>query len=190
MKTFIISLKIFFFFTTLTGIVYPLFITGIAQAVFPRKANGSIILKDGKMIGSELIAQKSDTPIYFYSRPSAIDYNPLPSGASNFGLTNTKLKDTVNYRRKQFILINQLDSLTQVPAEMVFASGSGLDPDISSRAALLQLNRIAKARKFSNTQKQQIIDLIYRLTEEPQYGLFGETRINVLLLNIELDKIK
>ena len=190
MKTLIISLKIFFFFTILTGIVYPLFITGIAQAVFPHKANGSIILKDGKEIGSELIAQKSDTLIYFSSRPSAIDYNPLPSGASNFGLTNKKLKDTVDYRRKHFITINRLDSLKEIPSEMVFASGSGLDPDISPRAALLQVNRISKARHFSDTQQQQLINLIQSKTEEPQYGILGDTRINVLLLNIELDKIK
>jgi K+-transporting ATPase ATPase C chain len=189
MKTLIISIKILFFFTILTGILYPLFITGIAQALFPHKANGSIIIKDGKKIGSELIAQKSDTSIYFSSRPSAIDYG-LPSGASNFGLTNTKLKDTVNYRSKHFISINQLDSLTQVPSEMVFASGSGLDPDISPKAALLQVNRIAGARHFSDLQKQQLIQLIQSKTEAPQFGLLGDTRINVLLLNIELDKIK
>ncbi len=190
MKTLIISLKIFFFFTVLTGLVYPLFITGIAQALFPYKANGSIILKDGKKIGSELIAQKSDSLIYFSTRPSAIDYNPIPSGASNLGLTNTKLKNTVNYRRKNFISINQLDSLSKVPSEMVFASGSGLDPDISPKAALIQVNRIANARNYSDFQKQQLINLIKSKTEGPQYGLLGETRINVLMLNIELDKIK
>ncbi len=190
MKTLIISLKIFFFFTILTGIAYPLFITGIAQAVFPYNANGSIILKDGQKIGSALIAQKSNTLIYFSSRPSAVDYNPLPSGASNFALTNRILRDSVNYRENQFILFNHLAPHTEVPSEMVFASASGLDPDISPKAAMLQINRIAKARHFSDAQKQQLIYLMQNNIEEPQYGLFGDARINVLLLNIELDKIK
>src|SRR5512145_2458780 len=118
MKTLIISLKIFLFFTILTGIVYPLLITGIAQAVFPFQANGSLITNNNKVIGSELIAQQFDSAIYFTSRPSAISYNPLPSGGSNYGLTNTKLKNLVCERKKQFIVFNQLDSLTVIPSEM------------------------------------------------------------------------
>ena len=99
MKTFIISLKIFLFFTILTGIAYPLLVTGIAQVVFHEKANGSLIVKDNQIIGSELIGQKFDTIIYFASRPSAISYNPLPSGGSNYGLTNLKLKNLVDERK-------------------------------------------------------------------------------------------
>jgi len=189
MKTLIISLKIFLFFTLLTGIIYPLLVTGIVQIIFPAKANGSFIVKDNMKIGSELIGQHFDSSIYFTSRPSAISYNPLPSGGSNFGLTNAKLKHSVDSLKKQFITYNQLDSLTTVPSEMVFASGSGLDPDISPKAALLQVDRIAKARNFNKDQKQALIQSIYKLTEAPQFLFFGEERINVLILNIELNDL-
>jgi len=188
MKTLIISLKIFLFFTVLTGIIYPLFITGIAQLVFPAKANGSLIVKNDKVIGSELIGQQFDSAIYFISRPSAVSYNPLPSGGSNYGLTNVKLKNLVAERRHQFFTLNQLDSLNiVVPSEMLFASASGLDPHISPQAALLQVSRIAKARNFNSSQKNHLFDLIHVQTEYPQYGILGEERINVLKLNIELD---
>ena len=189
MKTIIISLKIFLFLTVLTGIIYPLFVTGIAQLIFPWKANGSIIIKNDKAIGSELIGQQFDSSIYFSSRPSAIAYNPLPSGGSNFGLTNAKLKHSVDSITKQFITYNQLGSLTKVPSEMVFASGSGLDPHISPTAALLQVDRIAKARKFSDVQKQKLVQCVNDLTESPQFFCLGDERINVLLLNLETDKI-
>lgn len=189
MKTLIISLKIFLFFTILTGIVYPLFVTGIAQIVFPAQANGSLIVKDHKIIGSELIGQQFDSAIYFSSRPSAISYNPLPSGGSNYGLTNIKLKNLVAERKKQFIAFNQLDSLTEIPSEMLFASASGLDPHISPKAALLQVERVAKARKFSIAQKQELIKCIHEKTEAPQYLILGEERINVLTLNLELNKL-
>ena len=190
MKTFIIALKIFLFFTILTGIVYPLLVTGIAQITFPAKANGSIIFKDNKAIGSKLIGQQFDSVIYFSSRPSAIVYNPLPSGGSNYGLTNTKLKNQVADRKTQFWKFNHLDSLkTTIPSEMLFASASGLDPHISVEAAILQVDRIAKARNFSNIQKRKIIQCIQNHLEEPQFSCFGDQRINVLLLNIALDKI-
>jgi potassium-transporting ATPase KdpC subunit len=190
MKTFIISLKTLLFFTVLTGIIYPLFVTGVAQSIFPAKANGSLIIKDNKAIGSELIGQQFDSAIYFTSRPSAISYNPLPSGGSNYGLTNSKLKELVNQRKQQFIAFNQLDSLTAIPSEMLFASASGLDPHISVKAALLQVNRIAKARNFNTTQKQQLFQCIKQQTEAPQLLVLGEERVNVLLLNLEVDKIK
>jgi len=190
MKTLAISLKIFLFFTVLTGIIYPLFVTGIAQLIFPAKANGSIIVKDNKKIGSELIGQQFDSCIYFTSRPSAISYNPLPSGGSNYGLTNAKLKHNVDSCKKQFIAYNKLDSNTTIPSEMVFASASGLDPHISPAAALLQVERIANARKFDNIQKQKIVQCINNLKESPQFLCLGDERINVLLLNLEIDKIK
>jgi potassium-transporting ATPase KdpC subunit len=190
MKTFVIALKIFLFFTVLTGIIYPLFITGIAQLAFPSKANGSIVAKDNKPTGSELIGQQFDSAFYFTSRPSAISYDPLPSGGSNYGLTNKKLKELVEERKKQFIAFNHLDSLTPVPSEMLFASASGLDPHISPEAALLQVERIAKARKFNEVQKQKLIQSIKNLTEKPQFLILGETRINVFLLNLAIDKIK
>jgi potassium-transporting ATPase KdpC subunit len=190
MKTLIISLKIFLFLTVLTGIVYPLLVTGIAQVVFPGKANGSIIEVNNKAIGSKLIGQQFDSSIYFSSRPSAVSYNPLPSGGSNFALTNAKLKNLVNERKAYFISFNQLDSLTEIPSEMLFASASGLDPHISPQAALLQVDRVAKVRNLNSFQKQRLFDLIQSETESPQYGVLGEKRINVLKLNIELDRIK
>jgi potassium-transporting ATPase KdpC subunit len=189
MKTLFIALKIFLFFTILTGIVYPLLITGIAQIIFPSNANGSIIYKDNIAIGSELIGQQFDSSIYFHSRPSAISYNPLPSGGSNFGLTNVKLKNLVAQRRHQFIIINQLDSTTEIPSEMLFASASGLDPHISPKAALMQVNRICKARNFNSGQKKMLTDFLNQITELPQFNCLGEGRINVIDLNIELDKI-
>lgn len=190
MKTLIISIKIFLFFTVLTGIIYPLFVTGIAQVVFPAKANGSLIVKNNQIIGSELIGQQFDTAVYFSSRPSAVSYNPLPSGGSNYGLTNTKLAKLVHERKDHFISFNQLDSLTAIPSEMVFASASGLDPHISPQAALLQVDRVAKARNFTAVQKQKLQQCVNNLTEPPQFLIFGKARINVLMLNLETDKIK
>jgi K+-transporting ATPase ATPase C chain len=188
MKTIIISLKIFLFFTILTGIVYPLLVTGIAQTLFPGKANGSLITEDGKVIGSKLIGQQFDSVIYFISRPSAVSYNPLPSGGSNLGLTNVKLKNLVAERRAMFIGLNQLDSLAIVPPEMLFASASGLDPHISPDAALLQTGRIAKARNLDTIQTQKLVQNVLSHIEKPQFIVLGEERVNVLILNLELDK--
>ncbi len=189
MKTLFLSIKIFFFFTVLTGILYPLLVTGIVQLTFPAQANGSLILKNNQVIGSELIGQRFDSIIYFSSRPSAIAYNPMPSGGSNFGLTNAKLKHSVDSIRSQFIIFNQLDNDTSIPAEMLFESASGLDPHISQKAALLQVDRIVKARNFNSDTRQQIIQGVKNMTEAPQLLFLGEERINVLVPNIELDKI-
>ena len=189
MKTIILSLKIFLFFTILTGIIYPLFVTGIAQIVFPSKANGSLIAEDSRTIGSKLIGQQFDSTIYFTSRPSAISYNPLPSGGSNHGLTNVRLRNMVAGRKIQFIAFNRLDSLIAIPSEMLFASASGLDPHISQKAALLQVDRIAKARNFNSIQTQDLIQSVKKLTEAPQFFVLGEERVNVLILNLELDKL-
>lgn len=190
MKTqLIISIKIFAVLTVLCGVAYPLFITGVAQVVFPAKANGSLIVLDNKVIGSELIGQKFDSIIYFSSRPSATDYNPLPSGGSNLGPTSSKLKQLVIDRTSQFIESNQLSASENIPSEMLLASASGLDPHISPKAALLQVGRIAKARQFNEQQKQQLEKVIADQTESPQFSFLGETRINVLVLNLALDKL-
>lgn len=190
MKSLIIALKIFLLFTILTGIAYPFFITGIAQLIFHSEANGSIVTKDGNAVGSSLIGQQFNSEIYFSSRPSSISYNPLPSGGSNYGLTNIKLKKQVEERKKQFINFNRLDSLSDIPAEMLFSSASGLDPHTSPEAALIQVDRVSLARGYNSFQRQKLVDLIRNNTEDLQFSLFGEKRINVLLLNIELDKIK
>lgn len=190
MKSLYIALKIFLFLTILTGFVYPLLVTGIVQLVFPYKANGSLIVNNNLVIGSKLIGQQFDTSIYFSSRPSAVSYNTLPSGGSNYSLTNNKLKNLVVERKSQFIIFNQLDSLSEIPSEMLFSSASGLDPHISPKAAILQLERIAKARKFEYKQHKQLEQLVKKLTEAPMFLFLGEERINVLLLNFETDKIR
>lgn len=191
MKTqLLISIKIFAVLTVLCGIVYPLFITGIAQLIFPEKANGSLIVLDKKVIGSELIGQKFDSIVYFSSRPSATDYNPLPSGGSNLGPTSSKLRQLVTERTSQFAKFNQLSGSEAIPSEMLFASASGLDPHISPKAALLQVDRIVIARHFNDEQKQKLERIISDQTETPQFFVFGEPRINVLALNLALDKLK
>jgi K+-transporting ATPase ATPase C chain len=190
MRSLIISLKAFLFFTILTGVAYPLLITGVSQVLLPYKANGSLI-NEGKVIrGSELIGQKFDSVAYFSSRPSATDYNTMPSGGSNYGLTNSKLRDLVTSRKSHFQLFNHLDSLATVPSVMLFASASGLDPHITPEAAYFQVDRIASARNFNSDQKQKLLQLIKYQTERPQLLLLGEKRVNVLLLNLEVDKIK
>ena len=186
----IIALKFLLIMTVLTGVIYPFFMTGVAQLVFPAKANGSLVKAGGKNIGSELIGQKFDSSIYFWSRPSAIDYNPIPSGASNLGPTSDELKKQVAERRRLFAANNSITDTSAIPKEMLFASASGLDPHISPEAALLQLKRVAMARNINETQKQKVQQLIKNKTEEPQFFLFGERRINVFELNLALDSIK
>jgi potassium-transporting ATPase KdpC subunit len=188
-KQTLIALKMLLLMTVITGIIYPLFITGVAQLLFNHKANGSLIEKNGIIIGSELIGQKSDSSIYFWSRPSAADNNPLSSGGSNLGPTSAKLKKQINDRKTKFISANMIKDTSEIPVEMLTASASGLDPDISPVAAMLQVNRVVKARNFNLNQKKELIDLINREIKKPQFSLFGEARINVFKLNLELDKL-
>lgn len=185
----IIALKFLLIMTVLTGVIYPFLMTGVAQLAFPSKANGSLIIKDGKIIGSKLIGQKFDSIIYFWNRPSAIDYNPIPSGASNLGPTSDKLKKQVSERRLLFATNNSIKDTSAIPKEMIFASASGLDPHISQKAALLQVDRVAKARNFNTIQKQNLVQSVKSLTETPQFLILGEERVNVLILNIELNKL-
>ncbi len=175
--------------TILTGIAYPFLITGIAQLAFHSKANGSLIQRDGQVIGSELIGQKFDSSIYFWSRPSATDYSSLPSGGSNYGPTSKDLKILVNQRKSKFIKENMVLDTIKLPAEMLTTSASGLDPHISPKAALLQVDRISKAREFNESQKQQLKNLVQSKTEKLQFSLLGEPRVNILILNLELDKL-
>lgn len=190
MKTqLIIALKFLVAMTVLTGIIYPVLMTGIAQLSFPSKANGSLIFRDGKIVGSELLGQKFDTTIYFWSRPSAVGYNPVPSGASNYGPTSDTLKKLVNARRELFARANSVNDMSLIPKEMIFASGSGLDPQISPESALMQMGRIVKARNFSENQQNTLLNAIKTTTLKPQFYVLGEPRINVLQLNLILDNI-
>ncbi len=185
----IIALKFLLIMTVLTGIIYPFVMTGIAQVSFPSKANGSLIIKDGKIVGSELLGQKFDSSIYFWSRPSAVNYNPIPSGASNYGQTSDTLRKLVNARREIFAKANSIADNSMVPKEMIFSSGSGLDPHISPESALMQVDRIVKARNLIENQKKTLLSEIKAISLKPQFYVLGEPRINVLQLNLILDNI-
>jgi K+-transporting ATPase ATPase C chain len=190
MRTLNILLRLFFAMTILTGLFYPAVVTVIAQLFFEEKADGSLISHCGVLTGSKLIGQVFDNPMWFTSRPSANNYNPLSSGGSNLGPTNKALKKLVNERRNSFIQYNILNDSTEIPAEMLNASASGLDPHISPEAALLQIERISKARGFDESEKSKLYDLVVKFTESSQFHLFGEERINVFMLNLALDSIK
>jgi potassium-transporting ATPase KdpC subunit len=189
-KNIFISIRLILYLTALTGIIYPLMITGISQAFFHNKAEGSLVTKDGIIIGSKLIGQQFDSAYYFHPRPSAVYYQTFPSGASNLSWSDKRLKEMVASRKEQFLKENMLNDTTVIPNEMLFASASGMDPHISPEAAMLQNNRIAKSRNFDEAQKQKLFLLVAKMTENPQFHLFGEERINVFLLNLELNKIK
>ena len=169
--------------TVLLGLIYPLIVTGLAQVLFPRQANGQLIQRNGAQIGSRIIGQPFSSPGYFHSRPSAAGngYDAGNSGGSQLGPTNQKLIDRV----KQDVATNQADHPGQpVPIDLVTTSGSGLDPHITPAAAEFQVARIAKERSVSEDALRQ---LIARHTEGRQWGLLGEPRVNVLELNLELD---
>jgi potassium-transporting ATPase KdpC subunit len=184
------ALKFLLVMIIITGVLYPVLMTGLAQLIFPSKSNGSMIKINGKLIGSELIGQKFDDNRYFWSRPSATSYNTVPSGGSNYGPTSDTLKKLMIARRSRFAQINSVSDTLIVPKEMMFASGSGLDPHISPEAALLQVDRIVRIRQLTNNQKEDLLKTIKDISEAPQYLCLGEPRINVLKLNLELDNIQ
>jgi K+-transporting ATPase ATPase C chain len=181
------GIRIKLFFTLLLGVIYPLAITGISQTLFPHQANGSLVEKNGKIVGSELIGQNFAKPEYFQPRPSAAGndgYDPTASGGSNYGPTNQKLVDRVKASIAKFRKDNP-DYTGPLPADLVTASASGLDPHISPDSAAAQAARVAKARGVSLDQMNQ---LIAQTTEGPDLGVLGEPRVNVLKLNLALDE--
>jgi len=174
--------------TVLTGVLYPLLVTGIAQGIFPHKANGSLIQHNGKAVGSELIGQPFDDPRYFWGRLSATNppYNGGASSGSNYGPMNKSLADAAKAR---VVALHNADpsNTTPVPVDLVTSSGSGLDPDISVAATLHQVPRVARNRGLD---EKNVRNLVMRNVEDWQVGVLGEKRVNVLKLNLSLDNVE
>ena len=170
----------------LTGLIYPGVVTALAQVLFPRQANGSLVSVNGRIVGSALIGQAFTKPEYFHPRPSAAGngYDPLASGGTNKGPTDRKLADTLIAQAADSVVKNDGAVKGQIPSDMVTSSGSGLDPDISPANAYLQVGRVARARGADSARVRALVDTH---VERRQFGFFGEERVNVLLLNIALD---
>jgi len=190
MKAFWPALKIFLVLTLITGLAYPLAVTAFARVFYYGKGGGSFIERNGKTAGSELIGQAFKGAGYFQGRPSATDYSPLPSGGSNLSPVSLALKKQVEANTEAFLAANPGAAGRQVPPEMVFASASGLDPHITPGAALAQVEKVARARGFDSGRKKELVSLIAALTKGRDLGIFGESRINVLKLNLGLDEMK
>ena len=178
---------LFALLTALTGLIYPLLVTGIGSVLFPRQVGGSLVLRDGRVVGSALISQSFQEPKYFWGRLSATAPMPNNAGASsgsNFGPLNPALLEAAKARIAALKAADPANS-APVPVDLVTASGSGLDPDISPAAALYQVARVAAARHISaDALRKQVLAAV----EGPQWGIFGEPRVNVLLLNLALDR--
>jgi K+-transporting ATPase ATPase C chain len=190
------SLLMLGIFSLLLGIIYPLAVTGIAQLLFPFRANGSLVVARGqgsgvgeqgvRNIGSELIGQQFSSPLYFHGRPSECNYDATHSTGLNLGPTNPQLFARVRARVDSIRTEDDLHGDAPVPADLVLASGSGLDPDISSQSALLQVARVARVR---NLEPALVRSLVLHTTDRPFLGIFGEPRVNVLKLNLALDSM-
>ena len=181
------ALLILLIFILFTGIIYPLAITGMAQMIFPFQANGSLVMVDNEVVGSVLIGQAFNAPQYFWPRPSAVGYNPLPSSGSNLGPTSRVLSEQIQQREQELRSLYNLPADANLPADLLYASGSGLDPHISPAAARLQIGRVAQARGLT---EEQLAALVVQFIEPAQFGVLGEPRVNVLLLNLALDALQ
>ena len=183
------AMTVFVIFSVLCGLVYPLLMTVVSQFLFPWRSNGSIMTSGNQPLGSELIGQNFDSPKYFHGRPSATDpaYNGSGSAGSNFGPSNARFLEEVLERIKQVRKENGLPSDTRIPADLVLASASGLDPHISVESAMLQVKRVAKERSLSEATVEEIAR---QHIEHAFLGIWGQPRVNVLKLNLAMDKLK
>ena len=181
------ALRMLIVLTLLAGVAYPLFVTAVAQLCWAWKAGGSLIARNGRLVGSELLAQRFESSRYFWPRPSAADFATLPSGASNRGPTSRELRNVVLERSSRLLAAHGFEERINPPQDMVHASGSGLDPHISPEGARMQIQRVAAARGLST---EAVAALVCESTERPDFGFLGEPRINVLKLNLALDKVR
>ena len=183
-----IAIRMMLVLTVLTGLLYPLLMTGLAQVLFPRQAHGSRIVRDGRVVGSELMGQQFDDPRYFWSRPSAtapFPYNTLASSGSNYGPLNPNRQKAMAARRDALRAADE-GSSAPIPIDLLTASASGLDPHISPESAAYQVSRVARLRGVDPTR---IEELVRRHTASRQFGVFGEPAVNVFLLNQDLDRL-
>lgn len=181
------ALRMFLWMTIVAGLAYPILITGTAQLLFQSKANGGLIVHEGKVVGATLIGQKFTSKRYFWGRPSATDYSPLPSGGSHLAPTSNALKEAVAERRTAIVKSHGIDDNAKIPIELLFASASGIDPHISPETALFQVDRVLKARDLTDKNiHEKVNNLISTFTEDP---LLGPPCVNVLKLNIALDEM-
>ena len=183
------AVKMTFVLTLLLGIIYPVAITVLGETIFPFQAQGSLITRDGHVVGSELIGQNFNKPGYFHGRPSAAGdkgYDATSSSGSNLGPTNKSLIDAVKQRLKETLEQNPGSAIGDVPISQITASGSGLDPEISPAGAVMQVARVAKARGMS---EHAVLDLVHANTRPRWAGVIGEPGVNVLQLNLALDAV-
>ncbi len=185
MKQPLIAILVLTLLTAVTGIAYPLAMTAVAGALFPRQAAGSLVERNGAIAGSRLIAQKFSSPLYFWPRPSAGDYTAVPSGASNFGPLSAALSKQIAERTAA---LKAAHNGIQPPILLATASASGLDPHIDAESARYQISRVAAARKLTPEQAKTLDLWIQQMTEPPSLGFLGEERLNVLELNLRLDQ--
>lgn len=177
MKTIVQSCLVLLIFTVITGVLYPLGVWGVGQLIWPKQANGN----------TALVGQNFESDRYFFSRPSASNFGTMPAGASNLGPTNATLQETIAQRRAALAQKHQV-SLGEVPVDLITASASGLDPHISVASAHFQVKRVARARGLSDAQEATLAQLVEKYSEGPQWGLFGESRVNVAMLNRAVDE--
>jgi potassium-transporting ATPase KdpC subunit len=179
------AIRLFVTMTVIAGVLYPVVITIAGRLLFPYESSGSLLYNGASAIGSRLLAQPAKDSGYFFPRPSAGNYATVPSASSNLAVTSAALHDSIRMRAR-----NWGETIGNIPSDLLFSSGSGLDPHISLGAALFQINRIARVRGFSAEKVGTLKRMIAREAQRPQFGLLGDSRVNVLLLNCGLDGIQ